>query len=78
MNQFTNHQTSGDDCRESGEGETIIDFRNEMASTIVSRYKLNPEAKPVVAKWPDWEYLWRGGYRCSTSGEAFHEWLNCI
>jgi hypothetical protein len=21
MNQFTNHQTSGDDCRESGEGE---------------------------------------------------------
>lgn len=22
MSQFTNHQTSGDDCRESGEGET--------------------------------------------------------
>lgn len=22
MNQFTNHQTSGDDCREIGEGET--------------------------------------------------------
>ncbi|MBY4887733.1 hypothetical protein K5Y32_07275 [Pantoea sp. DY-15] len=22
MNQFTNHQTSGDDCRESGGGET--------------------------------------------------------
>lgn len=25
MNQFTNHQTSGDDCRESGEGETRVE-----------------------------------------------------
>jgi len=25
MNQFTNHQTSGDDCRESGEGETKVE-----------------------------------------------------
>lgn len=22
LNEFTNHQTSGDDCRESGDGET--------------------------------------------------------
>lgn len=30
MNQFTNHQTSGDDCRESGEGETKVEQSIEM------------------------------------------------
>lgn len=33
MNQFTNHQTNGDDCRESGEGETM---REQFEAWIVS------------------------------------------
>lgn len=32
MNQFTNHQTSGDDCRESGEGETMREQFEAWAS----------------------------------------------
>lgn len=61
----------------SNRKETIIDFRSEMAEIIISRYKLNPESIPVVAKWSDWDYLWDGGYRCSNASEAFTEWLSC-
>lgn len=61
----------------SANKETIIDFRNKMSELVISRYKMNPESIIVVAKWNDWDFLWRSGYRCSNAGEAFNEWLSC-
>jgi hypothetical protein len=35
MSQFTNHQTSGDDCRESGEGETRLNTIDYLYLVLV-------------------------------------------
>lgn len=56
---------------------TRSEFRNEMAAILVKRYSMKEESLPIVAKWSDWDDLFNAGFRVSSSGAAFQEWLRC-